>query len=303
MATAEPDRSARFRRRVCSCVLVGLLLSCNRESYREAADEEVRQLIAEKSTDPRWSLNDFGIEIDPRSRYFDSSDPSSPPMPPDDPASHELMIVMDGKKGYAHWDEHGSVEQLENPDWRRIVDEEFPRTADGKIRLRLEDALELALRNSPDYQRQMETIYLSALDVSTERFRFDVQFFGGFTAGAQHRGSENAGGESNTAAVDSDASISKGFAAAGELLVSFANSIGWEFFGPTDGFTMSQLSFSFIQPLLRGGGRAVALEQLTIAERTLLANLRAYQRYRQGFYTDVAIGESGVSGAQRRGSS
>jgi hypothetical protein len=47
---------------------------------------------------------------------------------------------------------------------------------------------------------------------------------------------------------------------------------------------------NLVQPLLRGGGRAVALEQLTIAERALLANLRAFQRYRQGFYTKVAIG-------------
>ena len=29
--------------------------------------------------------------------------------------------------------------------------------------------------------------------------------------------------------------------------------------------------------------------------RVLLANLRAYQQYRQGFYTQVAIGELGVS--------
>src|SRR5690606_38645992 len=50
-----------------------------------------------------------------------------------------------------------------------------------------------------------------------------------------------------------------------------------------------------------GAGRDIALEQLTIVERGLLANLRAYQRYRQGFFTDVAIGESGVTGPQRRG--
>jgi outer membrane protein TolC len=58
---------------------------------------------------------------------------------------------------------------------------------------------------------------------------------------------------------------------------------------------------SIVQPLLRGAGQAVALEQLTIVERNLLANLRAFQRYRQGFYTQVAVGESGVLGPSRRG--
>jgi hypothetical protein len=61
------------------------------------------------------------------------------------------------------------------------------------------------------------------------------------------------------------------------------------------------LNFSFIQPLLRAGGRAFALEQLTIVERALLANLRALERFRQGFYTDIAIGNDGVQGPRRRG--
>jgi hypothetical protein len=286
---------------ICCCA--GLIVSpaCSRGHYRQDADREVRELVAEKSRDPRWALPDFTIDLDPKSRYFDASDPDAPPMPPDDPASHHLMVSVDGSKGYGGWDRYGSIDKLENPEWRRFLTDGIPQTADGKIKLRLEDAVRLALLHSPNYQQQLEAIYLSALDVSTERFRFDVQFFGGAAGNAQHRGSLNEGGESNTVTIEPAASVSRTFATAGELLVGFANTIGWELFGPNDAFKMSQLSFSFVQPLLRGGGREVALEQLTIAERTLLANLRAFQYYRQGFYTQVAIGESGVSGPQRRG--
>ncbi len=295
MHTIERRRSAwRLGRALWGCGLLGLLSSCGRAYYRQDADQEVGQLVAEKSSDPRWGVRDFSIAMDPRSRYFDPADPDFPPMPPDDPASHELMQQMEGG-------DHGSLERLENPDWRKHLTEGLSRTAEGKIHLRLEDAIRLALRHSPNYQQQLETIYLSALDVSTERFRFDVQFFGGFTAGAQHQGRKNPGGESNQVTLDPEASISKRFATAGELLVSFANSWVWEFFGPDQGFTTSRLSFNLVQPLLRGAWRSVALEQLTIAERTLLANLRAFQRYRQGFYAQVAVGDSGVSGPQRRG--
>ena len=91
------------------------------------------------------------------------------------------------------------------------------------------------------------------------------------------------------------------FATAGELLVGFANSFVWEFTGGDANLTSSIGSFSLVQPLLRGAGRNIALEQLTIVERVLLGNLRAYERYRQGFYTRVAIGELGVSGPSRRG--
>jgi hypothetical protein len=38
--------------------------------------------------------------MDPRSRFFDPYDQDEPPMPPDDPISHELMLEVDGKKGF-----------------------------------------------------------------------------------------------------------------------------------------------------------------------------------------------------------
>jgi hypothetical protein len=274
---------------------------CNRTFYREAADLEARVLVEEKSSDPRWAMPGFSIEIDPRSRYAILHDRDFPPMPPDDPAAHEFMRRIDGKRGYSGWDDSGHVGYLENPCWRDYIGQYAEVTPDGKVVLRLEDSVRIATLHSPDYQEQLETIYLSALDVSTERFRFDTQFFGGANLEYQHIGQQRPGGESNTLTLDTDAQMTRQLSAAGELLVGFANSTVWEFTGPNQGFTTSLLNFSLVQPLLRAGGRAVALERLTIAERTLLGNLRAMQRYRQGFYGDVVFGDQGVGGPERRG--
>ena len=93
----------------------------------------------------------------------------------------------------------------------------------------------------------------------------------------------------------------KRFATAGELLVGFANSFVFEFTGGDANLSASLANFSFIQPLLRGAGKDIALEQLTLEERTLLANMRAYSQFRQGFYTQIAVGELGVTGPQRGG--
>jgi hypothetical protein len=284
-------------------VILSLLAGCSRSHYRQLADQEAELLIAQKSNDPRWALPGFSINVDPRSRFYDPYDPDYPPMPPDDPASHRLMHRVDGKKGYKYWHEHGNIKNIENPCWQQHLATYVEFTDEGAIRLNLDESVKLALLHATRYQQQLETLYLSALDVSTERFRFDVQFFGSEDLTFEHLGSERlASGESNTLTADTDLFATRQFATAGELLVGFANSTVWEFFGPNTGVTTSLLNFSLVQPLLRAGGRAVALEQLTIAERGLLANLRAFQQYRQGFYARIAVGEdSGVDGPQRRG--
>lgn len=313
---------------MCLTAAIAMLAcgGCSRQHYRLQADYEVHDLVAEKSNDPRWAVDDFSIDVDPRSRYFDSYDPDRPPMPPDDPASHQYMHCVACKKGWPHWHDDGDRIELENPLWRADLAQYAPMNEKGEVVLDVDAALKLAYIHSPDYQNQLETLYLSALDVSTERFRLDTQFFGGADARYTHDGSlipsqlvysetlqryvvrpEIDGNELNrlnvgrTSTSSPSLQLTRKFATAGELLVGFANSFVWEFTGGDANLTSSIANFRLIQPLLQGAGRNIALEQLTIVERVLLGNLRAFERYRQGFYTRVAIGELGVSGPSRRG--
>ena len=288
-----------------SVLLVSVVIAaggCSRTDRTEKrlqADQEAYDVIAERNVDPRWRAADYSIEIDPRSRYFDPNDPDRPPMPPDDPASHQYMRVVDGKKGWKHWDDNGERVELENPTWREALAEYVEVGEDDSVKLNIDSALQLAYIHSPSHQSQLETLYLSALDVTTERFRLDTQFFGGYDAEYAHDGSSK--NDQLTVGADPTLQAQRRFATAGELLVGFANSFVVELTDSGANLASSLANFSFIQPLLRGGGRDVALEQLTIVERALLANLRAYHQYRQGFYTRVAIGELGVAGPQRGG--
>ena len=43
------------------------------------------------------------------------------------------------------------------------------------------------------------------------------------------------------------------------------------------------------------------MERFTLAERTLLYNVRAFERYRTGFYTTVTVGRNAEAGPTRRG--
>jgi len=272
---------------------------CSRTEYRLQADQDAYDVIAERNVDPRWRVADYGIEMDPRSRYRDPYDPDRPPMPPDDPASHQYMRLVDGMKGWKHWHDNGERVELENPAWREALAEYVEVGADGSVKLNVDSALRLAYMHSPSHQSQLETLYLSALDVTAERFRLGTQFFGGYGAIYDHDGALRS--DQLTVGADPTLQVQRLFANAGDLLVGFANSFVFEFAGSDTNVAASLASFSFIQPLLRGAGRDIALEQLTRVERALLANLRAYYQYRQGFYTQVAIGELGVAGPQRGG--
>lgn len=284
-----------------------LVCGCSNSEYRLQADREAYEVIEERNDDSRWQIADYEIEMDPRSRYFDRNNPDQSPMPNDDPAAHRYMHNVAGYEGWDHWHDNGERERLVNSGWYESLHEYVNLTEDGAVDLNIDSSLRLSYMHSPSHQRQLETLYLSALDVSRRRFELDTQYFGGagtnFDAGGSLSGNTRSDltlGRFGTG-QGSQLFMKRRFATAGEFLAGFANSFAFEFSGGDTNFAMSLLNFTLTQPLLRGAGRDIALEGLTFDERKLLANLRAYGQFRQGFYTQVAIGELGVQGPQRGG--
>ena len=311
MFRRDAQRNLRLASRTNGLVIVVLLPAlvallttssgCSRRHYRLQADREAYHVVAENLQDPRWAEPGFTIELDPRSRYYDGYNPDCPPMPPDDPTSHEYMQCVDGIKGWKHWDANGHRDELENPLWRQQLGQYTELTPNGDVKLTVNTALQLSYMHSPTYQRQLETLYLSALDVTTERFRLDTQFFGRNVTAFTHLGRRRTGIEDNRLRTDTDLEFRRRFATAGELVVGFANGLVWQFAGPDTNSSLSILDASLIQPLLRGAVKDRGLETLTRVERGLLANVRVWHRYRQGFYTQVAVGSLGVGGISRLG--
>ena len=283
---------------LCAVILAG----CSRGRYFLQADREVDALLKEKSCDPRWEVPfDYNVRSDKRSRFFDPYNQIFPPMPPDDPTSHRYMHCVDGKHGFNRWHINGDRTTLDNPAWRSRLYEVVDLTESGAIQLNSESSMKLAYLNSINWWDQLQTLYLSALDVSTERFKFDVQFYGGNTTSYQNRGPLNQSGQITQWGTDTNLQARRYLATAGQLVVGLFNSVVWTFSGPNQYSNVSLVDFRFIQPLLQNSGRSVALEPLTIVERTLLANLRQLQFYRQGFYLQVVFGANQPQRLQRRG--
>ena len=285
---------------VLIAMMVFILSGCSRAKYRCRADKESYGLIGCAAADPRWELPDYSITPPPESRMFDPNNPDCPPMPPDDPTSAELMRCVDGKRGWPHWDRNGATPYVENPVWMRYL----PLDDDGALPLDRSKAVQAALLNSREYQSQLEQLYLSALDVTFQRFRFDAQFFGTnstfFTADGPDRFGPG-GDSSSLLEEDNSLQMRKLTATGGEIVAGVANSLVWQFAGPDEYTGTTLVDFAMLQPLLRAGGRAVVMENLTDSERALLANVRQMERFRHGFYAQIVAGSNPGAGPSRGG--
>lgn len=284
--------------------------------WRSQADFDAYTQLMEKTRDPRWDLPRLTVEADPRSRFFDGDNPDKAPLPPDDPAAHIYMHLVDGIPGYKSWHKFGDSMSVENPHWLDNFDFEpevlqatWEKDADPgettreetstarpvpTIRdLTLEQAIELANMNSRDYQTQIENVFLSSLLLTFDRFQFNVRYLG--------IGGEPTSGINylNTPSVRDDVQFGNRFGVrqllptGGQWAMELANNTLWLFSGDNQTSSSSLLSYSITQPLLLGAGRKIVLENLTQSERAVLYDVRSLARFRKIFFGDVVVNGGG----------
>ena len=286
----------------CVLLALGLVLpaGCSRQKYRMHADREVYDLLnAVDQQDPLWKVENFTLEQSCTSRYSDFHDPDNQPMPQDDASAQRLMHEVEGMKGWRKWWDNGWTDTVENQRWR----ESLPVNERGDVVIDHDAAFDLALLHSPDYRSAMENLYLAALDVTAERYVFDVKFYGGDSLYFNNYGGLKKG---STSILENDLGgghfgagsplVTRHLATGADIVVGIANSLVWTFSPGNQSFTpATELSYNITQPLLRGAGRAVALESLTLSERRLLANVRQLAFFQQGFYVSVLTGSNPIA--------
>jgi outer membrane protein TolC len=156
----------------------------------------------------------------------------------------------------------------------------------------LEQALELSLFNSRDFQDRREALYLTALPVTLQRFNFVTQLFAGSEAIREWNGSQVPGAPGSLWRINSTGSASQLFPTGATVVAQLANRMVIELGSGNPTVGISNLTLQVAQPLLRGGGWAVTLEPLTQAERTLVYAVRSYARFRRNYYVFIAGGGS-----------
>jgi hypothetical protein len=293
---------------------------CTRHFWREQCDREVDGILTDKNCYERWRIGAYYLRPDPRSRFAEpQNDPDHPPMPLDDPAAKCLSPnpQKPGKAGccnpdgwgylelMAAWDAENranlpatneaapSIATIAGPTSKnRVPYEKGLESKERPYLLNVDQAVDLALFNSREFQDRREDLYLAALPVTLERFAFATQFLVAEDVIREHTGSETIDGTGNRWRGNTTLGIHQLFPTGALLLVKLANQVvvNMAAAGTARVITPSTISFDFVQPLLRGGGYAVTLEPLTLAERNLLYEIRGYAHFRKEFFVAIAGG-------------
>ncbi len=152
----------------------------------------------------------------------------------------------------------------------------------------MDEALDIAFRNSRDFQTQKEQLFAQGLAVANTRRAWNWTQYGGTASGAVSR---TVGGYVDPASGLTGSlapTFVEDFFDGGVLALGSGLNYASNMTGVSNTSLSSLLSANFTQPLLQGAWRGLAYEPQYQAERNLLLAAFAYQRYAQTFSVTVA---------------
>ena len=156
------------------------------------------------------------------------------------------------------------------------------------VELIIDDCLEIALRNSRDFQNRKEELFTAALLLANTRRGWDLPLLDGdLDADAQWEKTLQEP-EEKSASAELGPTLTQRFVTGGVL--TLAATLDWMtdfILGSESNIATSLLEANFTQPLLRGAWRGFAFEDQYRLERDFLFAVFDFDRFRQTFATDI----------------
>ena len=297
-----------MRRNLYVLILLAIVgWGCTPVRYRESADRETYKIIGDKQqTVFGEAETGFTIEKQPLPEYLRGTEGTTEKQPTGEaagpiklelseetiqrlterPKDNELEVLKtlatqpltDARVATLNDRELTVLLKLRNEELAQLA---IP-TPPNATKLTLAQALEVSVANSRLFQDQKERLFLSGLSLTLQRHLWTPQL--GLT------GSAGVGKDGAERSINADSKFSVGqlLASGADVALNLGTNVLEFFTGDKRRAAASVLSLSFTQPLLRGGGRLVAMENLTQAERTVVYDVRSYMRFKRQFSVDVA---------------
>ena len=165
--------------------------------------------------------------------------------------------------------------------------------------LSLAQAVAIATKYNRDYQSQKEDLYLSALLLTGERYKYSLQWFG--TIDAEYTKNVVSSEEKTIVSpekktIEAEGGVKNTLLTPDGIMLNSSLAIDWTRFLTGDPRTTlgSVLTGDIAIPLLGSGAGKTAWEHLTQTERNVLYQIRTFNRYRQTFVVDTINAYYGV---------
>lgn len=238
--------------------------------YREKADKAAYDIIEQKQQEALGKTDPIVIERPSdilRRRLIEAQAL---------PVSGEASLGTDALTQIPYWPDGSYPPQVSS------LDANIPIEPNRPVRISLIDALQIAARNSSDYQSNKENVFRTALSLDLERNAFRTTF----TTGADASLSRNT--VSDDTAFDGSGGANVGRTLKNGVDVSAALTLGLLSMLPGTDTVDWGFDPSVSVPLLRGAGRHIVTESLTQAERDVVYQMWRFERYRRTFAVGIA---------------
>jgi outer membrane protein TolC len=284
---------------------------CSAEQYKKDADHEVAEILARKQKDFHKFSEETGFTIEQahdalRAQLVAALAELRAAHQGEPPVHHETNLAPpESSRDQADEALRDRMVEIRQERARHLAEVEKAHAADltpfqandpsplPARKIRLLDAVAIAAENNRDYQRQKEQVYLSALDLTFQRYQFENHY--GVSSDYQWTSIDNPGdnGRTRQGSLTTSLSITRQLETGGLLVFDFTNTLLKNFTGITfsngkDTTYGSLMDITFSQPLLRGAGFTIAEEPLVQSERDVYYQMRDYERFRQVFAVQVA---------------
>ncbi|MFT7617765.1 MAG: outer membrane protein TolC [Planctomycetota bacterium] len=150
----------------------------------------------------------------------------------------------------------------------------------------LASALEIAARNSREYQTEKERLFASALSFSDASRNFESRWFGLQSFDGNARG-DNDDGTDFSVAENGSVGFTRLLEAGGALSLSIGDNITRFLSNPASTVATTFATLSLSIPFLRGAGREIAYNNVTQAERNVVYAVRNFERFKRTFGVNI----------------
>lgn len=254
------------------CGLTGCMTDIE---FREQADQVAHDIIKEKQPQAIGREEPFTIstaEDTLRRRLIELQGLQT---------SHKASLGSDQLEPIEHWpdDDYLKTSKTDEPPIK-------PWKGPEPLKLTLLEALQVAARNSREYQSQKESVFRTALSLDLERDAFRTSLAGmvGNTLSFSGAGPGDTTGITTTPEVDATKRFENGLTVAGGIMVDLVQLLNRS--GSSSLGILADVTVTL--PLLAGSGRHIVAEPLTQAERDMVYALWQFERFKRSFVVGIA---------------